>query len=104
VNALNISFAPELPIWLILSIAALSGLFVFWGLFQQMRGAWFRAGAWLAITQALFNPSIVSQDREKLKSVVAVIVDNSTSQKLDGRAIQSEDIRASVVKRIKIDQ
>ena len=65
-----------------------------------MRGAWLRAAAWLAITLALFNPSIISQDREQLKSIVAVIIDNSASQQLDGRAQQSEEIRKSVVERI----
>ena len=65
-----------------------------------MRGSWLRAFAWAAIILALLNPSLVSEEREQLKSIVAVIIDNSASQKLDGRAQQSEEIRKSVVKRI----
>ncbi len=66
-----------------------------------MRGAWLRLCAWIAITLALFNPSVIAEDRELLKSVVAVIIDNSASQKLDGRAKQSEEIRKKVIQRIK---
>ncbi|MCP4073168.1 MAG: hypothetical protein GY742_15740 [Hyphomicrobiales bacterium] len=99
-STINITFAPELPVWLIIAVASLSGLLVIWGMYKQMRGSWFRGTAWLAITLALFNPSINAEDRKQLKSIVALIIDNTASQKLDGRADQSEEIRKSITKRI----
>ena len=97
---LNLAFAPQIPIWLIITISSISALLVLWGLLRGLRGAWWRLGAWLAVTLALFNPSIISQDTEKLKSIVAVIVDNTASQKLDGRQNQTQAIRNSIIARI----
>ena len=89
-----------MPLWLIIAVAGLSALLVLWGLVQRMRGSWLRSGAWLAITLALLNPSVVAEEREQLKSIVVVVIDNSASQKLDGRAEQSEEIRKKVVERL----
>jgi len=100
-NTFNLSLAPELPLWLIAGIVVLCGLFVIWGLIQGLRGSWLRATAWVLISLALLNPSIISEDREQLKSVVAVIVDKSSSQKLDDREKQTEEIRKNIVERIK---
>ena len=94
-----------MPLWLISFIAATTAIFIIWGLLRAVRGAWLRAAAWAAITLALFNPSIVSEDREKLKSILAVVVDNTASQKLDGREQQTEEIRKIVKARIgKLDE
>jgi hypothetical protein len=100
-NSFNITFAPEFPIWLIVTVAALSGSLVIWGLSARMRGSWVRALAWLSITLAMLNPSINAEDREQLKSIIALIVDQSASQQLDGRQKQTDEIRNSIVERIK---
>ena len=56
--------------------------------------------AWLAIVAALFNPSINAEDRERLKNIVAVITDKSTSQQLDGRNEQTEAVQKLITERI----
>ncbi|MCF6320770.1 MAG: hypothetical protein L3J32_03270 [Rhizobiaceae bacterium] len=99
-NTFNITFAPQLPLWMIAAIAVLCALFVVWGIIRSLRGAWLRGVAWALITLALLNPSFVSEDREQLKSVVAIIVDKSSSQKLDDRERQTDEIRKNIVERI----
>ncbi|MEM7300796.1 MAG: hypothetical protein AAF468_06895 [Pseudomonadota bacterium] len=97
----DVTFSPALPLWLIALVAAASGLLVIFGLAQQLRGSVIRTLAWAALTLALFNPVVLSEDREPLKSVVSVIVDESDSQKLDGRDAQTEATRAALVERLK---
>jgi len=98
----NISFAPELPLWLIYTVAVLSGALVLLGLVRKIRGSFVRLCAWALLVFALFNPAILREDREPLKSIVAIVVDKSASQKLDDRQIQTnsilEDLRSRLSK------
>ncbi|MEM7215249.1 MAG: hypothetical protein AAF423_06875 [Pseudomonadota bacterium] len=82
---LNLSFAPELPLWLIASLCVLVGLFCLYGLIQGIRGAWIRSLAGILFCVALFNPSILQEDRTRLPTIVPVVIDETTSQKLDSR-------------------
>ena len=65
-------------------IAALAGLY-----FRQ-RGAWLRLAALAALALALANPVILDEEREPLKSVVALIVDRSQSQEIGERTAQTD--------------
>lgn len=98
----NISFAPELPLWVIYTVAILSGALVFYGLAKQIRGSFVRLCAWALLVFALFNPAILREDREPLKSVVAIVIDKSASQKLNNRQSQTtsilEDLRSRLAK------
>ena len=95
----NVALAPQLPIWLIALIAVPGGLLALFGLWQGLRGAWLRAFAWVVLAAALLNPAVLIEDRERLKSVVAVVIDESGSQKLDGRPEQTQAIRDALVER-----
>ncbi|MGF7009128.1 hypothetical protein [Aminobacter sp. BE322] len=64
-------------------IAALAGLY-----FRQ-RGAWLRLAALAALALALANPVILDEEREPLKSVVAIVVDRSQSQDIGERTAQT---------------
>ncbi len=55
------------------------------GLLRRSRGAWLRTVAALALLLALTNPVLLNEDREPLSTVVALVVDQSASQSLDGR-------------------
>lgn len=96
---LDISFAPQLPLWLIALIAIPSGLLALWGLYQGLRGAWIRMAAWAIVALALLNPALLFEDRERLKSVVAIVSDESGSSKLDGRDVQTKEVRDALVER-----
>jgi hypothetical protein len=77
-----------------LAILALAGLW-----FRQ-RGAWLRALALVALAAALFNPAFLDEDREPLKSVVAVVVDRSQSQDIGERTTQTDAALAGVKDRL----
>ncbi|MET0598673.1 MAG: hypothetical protein ABWZ57_12505 [Mesorhizobium sp.] len=59
------------------------------GLWLRQRGAWFRFLALAALALALVNPVMRDEEREPLKSVVALVVDRSQSQEIAGRADQT---------------
>ncbi len=99
-NAWSIAFAPQLPLWLVAIVIVAGGLLAVYGLARGTRGSWLRLAAWAALSLALFNPAIERQEREALKSVVAVVVDDSASQALDNRKEQTEAIRQAIVERI----
>lgn len=94
---LNITFAPELPIWVLAVLTAAIALLCLYGLFKQIRGSFVRtlAGALLAL--ALFNPSLLQEDRSPLKTIIPLVIDKTTSQRLNNRdeqtASAAEDIR-----------
>ena len=55
---------------------------------------------WPPSSARLLNPSFVREERERLKDVVAVVVDRSASQGLDDRAAQTDAVAAAVTKRL----
>ena len=93
----SIAFAPELPIWLIsLLCLAIAALCLF-GLVRGIRGSLVRTLAGVLAGLALFNPSLLREDRSTLSTIVPLIIDETTSQKLNDRDLETaaavEDIR-----------
>ena len=78
--AIHIAWAPLLPIWALAGLAALTLVVVGLGLFARARGAWWRAGAALAMVAALANPTLVAERREARPDVAILVVDESPSQ------------------------
>ena len=54
------------------------------------RGGWLRLAALVALAAALANPVLLDEEREPLKSVVAVVVDRSQSQDIGARTTQTD--------------
>ena len=81
----SLVFAPHVPIPVLAAVAILALIVVVPGLLRRMRGAWLRAIAAMALILALANPVLLNEEREPLSTVVAVVVDQSASQTLDGR-------------------
>ena len=71
--------------WLALLLAPLA-LLALAGVLLRQRGAWLRLAAFAALAAALLNPVLLDEEREPLKSVVALIVDRSQSQDIGDRA------------------
>lgn len=91
-NASRLGFDPHLG-WIVLSVFVLAALLV-WG-FYAFRGgrAWLtRALAISIIAVALSNPLWVRENRDPLKSTLAVILDRSTSMEVDGRDTTATEI------------
>lgn len=96
----NIAFAPDLPLWAIITIITACLLLVLWGLFLRLRGSILRAIAGTLLAIAILNPSLHIQDREQLKSIVAIVTDNTGSQNIDGRAKQTQAIKNRIIESI----
>ena len=97
---LNIAFAPDLPIWLIATLSAAIALLCLYGLFKGVRGSVIRTIAGALVAFALFNPSILQEERSGLTTVIPLVIDETTSQKLDNRdeaTVQAvEEVRARI--------
>ncbi len=92
----NISLSPLLP-WPLLVALAIGALAVTaLGLYAGRRGTWLRAIGLLLILFALTDPSLVREDRQPLKDVVAVVIDESASQKIRERPIQTAAARKAI--------
>jgi hypothetical protein len=87
----TIEFAPLLPWFAIAALAAISLLALIPGVFFQARGTGWRMLAILAILGALANPSLVEEQREPLKDVAAVVVDDTPSQSIGDRHARMEE-------------
>jgi hypothetical protein len=81
----SLAFESLLPPWLLVASGVLAALLVLPGLFRRMRGSILRAVAAVFLFLALLNPVALREDREALPTVVALVVDKSASQTLDGR-------------------
>ena len=58
-----------------------------------------RAVALGLVLLALANPALVQEDREKVKDIVAVVIDRSTSQTLGDRSPMTDQVRAELERR-----
>ena len=86
----DIVFNPELPPWLLAALAAAAALPIAYALARRARGAPWRALAAAALLLALAEPTLVSEEREPLADVAAVVVDESQSQRIGDRRATSE--------------
>jgi hypothetical protein len=96
----NLSFTPLLP-WPILfglgGVAlAVAGLW----LYARKRGTLLRVLGLGLLLLAMTGPSLVREERNPLKEVVAVVVDQSGSQTIGERPVQTEKARAELEKRL----
>lgn len=87
---LSVSLEPLLPLSFIALLAVPTAALIIWALLGGSRGAWLRGAALLALTAALLNPVILQEDRVALPTTVAIIVDESQSQRLGERAADTE--------------
>ncbi|MEW9836808.1 hypothetical protein [Mesorhizobium marinum] len=70
------------------------------GLVFRQRGAWLRVTALAALAAALINPVLLDEEREPLKSVVALIVDRSQSQDIADRQAETDAALAGLQQRL----
>ena len=99
---MTVDFTPYFSTALTLTFAAIALALAAFGLYRRMRGAWLRAIALALVVLALANPSIVSENREPLSTIVAIVADRSQSQLLPGRQQQTDaalaDLKARLAK------
>jgi len=96
----SIAFEPLLSwTWLAVVLAPIALLAVA-GLFFRQRGAWVRFLALAALAAALLNPVLLDEEREPLKSVVALVVDRSQSQDIADRQAETSAALAGLQQRL----
>ncbi|HLH10258.1 MAG TPA: hypothetical protein VKV77_00065, partial [Methylovirgula sp.] len=99
-NEVSLSFTPLLPWALLAAFGALAAAITVLGLIRGQRGALLRALGLGLVLLALFDPSVVREDRKPLKDVVAIVVDHSASQTIGNRTEQTDNAVAELKKRL----
>jgi len=87
---LVLNFEPLLPWPLTLVLALALALVVALVAWQRLRGAALRGCACALLIAALFNPVLLRETRDRLPGIVTLIIDESPSQNLDDRNLQTE--------------
>ena len=102
-NAMNwsIEFSPLMPWPVLWGLAALGILLLALLLWRSRRGALLRFASYALIVLALANPQLKQEDREKLKDILAVVVDDSQSQTISGRVERTEAVRKDLEAKLK---
>jgi hypothetical protein len=96
----TLGFAPLVPIWLFAAAAVVVALAAGASLWLQRGRGVLRALALLALLAALADPSLVHEERDPVKDVVAVVIDRSGSNTLADRAEQTARARAAVERQL----
>lgn len=97
---LGLSFDPLIPLPWLAAVGGVALLVALLVLVARARGAVFRALAIVLAVLALANPSLTSEEREPLSTVVAVVVDKSASQEFGDRTAMTEAARAELKQRL----
>jgi len=97
-TSFNIQIAPQIPILLLIALALASVLVIGLGFWSRRRGAGLRALGLVLVLAALTDPSLVREDRNPLKDVVAVVLDRSASQSIGERKAQTDKARVEIEK------
>lgn len=96
----SLTFEPLLPWWLLgllaFVIISLLGLMMR----RLARRPWLRALMGLVLLGALANPVFLQEDREAVKTIVALVIDESASQSLQNRTAQTEVAAAQIEERL----
>ena len=97
---MSLSVAPLIPLWLVLTLAGLGLAIALATIIARRRGGLLRLGATILMALALLNPSMVREEREKLKDVAVILVDRSGSQNLSVRPGQTDVLKADIANRL----
>ena len=96
----TIAFQPLMPIWLLAAFAVAGVVFLAAGLVMRTRGSALRALAAFSVLLALANPIFLDEDRQGLRDVAVVVVDESASQKTGRRPEQTAAAHAAVMRQL----
>lgn len=97
----SLTFAPLVPLPLLIGLAVLAAVAAGMALVLAGRSAILRALALTVLAIALADPSLVFEDREPVKDVVAVVVDRSASNRLADRSQQTQAAQAEVERQLR---
>ncbi|MBU0800774.1 MAG: hypothetical protein KKA05_07190, partial [Alphaproteobacteria bacterium] len=100
VSTWSVQIDPHLPLPLILAFGGAYGLFCLYAAGNRFRGSWMRAAAGAAVVATLVNPELLQEQRQPLSTEVAIVVDRSVSQTLDGRDVTTTAAYDDLLRRL----
>jgi hypothetical protein len=98
-SVLSISFSPLIPAYALWAVGIAAALLAILAVISRGPVAILRAVALGLVLLALANPSLVQEEREKVKDIVAVVIDRSTSQTLGDRTTMTDQVRDELQRR-----
>lgn len=93
-------FDPLLSLPLAMSVTGLIVALALAGVALRRPGRWLRLAAALLLSLAVFNPVLLREMRDPVKSVVAIIVDRSQSQNIGNRREQTDAVVADLKEKL----
>ena len=96
----SLAFAPLLPWWAITGFAAAASVLLGFGIWRRAKGTAWRILAGLALVLIAASPSLVEQQRQALRDVAAVVVDESPSMAIGDRRQMADDALQAVTQKI----
>lgn len=101
IDGTTIALNPLLP-WAVLApLFALSLLVLLLGVVRRARGITLRALAVAVLATALLNPSLLHEEREPIRDMAVIVVDESPSQNIAGRKERTEQALADLTDKLK---
>jgi hypothetical protein len=97
---LALSFAPLIPLALLIVLGAVAIVLVLIGALTRARGTLPRAAALAFLLLALAGPSLDKETRSPLSDVVAIVVDRSASQQTPARIAATNEALAALKQRL----
>lgn len=98
VNSFHIIFLPILPLSWIIFLAATGFIIVLWSFLRRAHGSLFRGLSLSLILVALYNPSLIKDERTPLKDTALIVMDESASMQIGPRQSQSKRALEAVLK------
>lgn len=98
---LSIDFSPMFPWTVLAALGAAVLLLAGFGLWRRARGTGWRLLAATVLLGALANPVLVEEERIANDDVVAVVIDESASQRIGERTRQAEDAAEIVTEQLR---
>lgn len=100
IHHLHLVFAPFPSTQILEFLALVVAGFIGVGLARRARGTWGRAFVLILMLLALANPSLVKEQREPLKDVALLVIDESASMQMGDRGSQSTKAAAVLAQKL----
>lgn len=99
-SAVGIDFSPMIPWWAIALFAAAGIGLVIYTAALRGRGVVWRSLALAVLVAALANPYLIAEDRDPRNDVAVLLLDESTSQSIDGRTERAAAISENLQRQL----
>ena len=97
----NIIWSPLIPWEFLTVLGALATAVLLYGALRRARGTVWRVLSAAILLAALFNPSLVYEEREPQSDIAVIVVDDSPSQQIGDRRQKRDAALASLEQRLK---